>query len=360
MAQREEWQRELGRTLSRRSELERIIRLTDGEKRAIDALREVYPMLVSRHYLSLLSPDDPDDPLRRVVIPTEQELRHRPGEEADDVHADEARFQPCPGIIHRYAGKLLLLPTLGCPSHCRFCFRKGGKLERLTQEEADAALSYIRRDESIRDVIITGGEPLMLPDDEIDFWVSSIRAIPHVQIVRITTRFPIYIPSRITESLVSMLSGYRPLYIIFSFVHPREITTDLADRITMMADAGIVLLQQGPILRGVNDDTTVLKELYERLAELRVLPYYAIWGIRAPGAEHFLVDGERASRLLGALENKTSGFCVPHLITIARGDKVRMLGWSPEKELSHLAAAERRGASAPGPRLDVVSRPSGE
>jgi len=358
MAERQEWQRELRRAVSRRSELERILRLTEGEKRAIDALGDVYPLLVTRHYLSLLRPDDPADPLRRIVIPTEEELRHRPGEETDDVHADEARFQPCPGIVHRYPGKLLLLPTLGCPSHCRFCFRKGAKLERLSQDEADAALDYIRNDESIRDVIITGGEPLMLTDDALDFWVRSVRAIPHVQIIRITTRFPIYVPSRVTESFVEMLSEHAPLYVILSFVHPREITDEVAAGIARMADAGIVLLQQGPILRGVNDDTATLKEMYERLAELRVLPYYAIWGIRTPGAEHFLVGGERASQLLGALENATSGFCVPHLITIARGDKVRMLGWSPEKELAHLSMAERRRKMTAGAQFDIASGPT--
>jgi lysine 2,3-aminomutase len=360
MAQREAWQRELGRAVSRRSELERIVRLTDGEKRAIDALHNVYPLLVTRHYLSLLRPDDPDDPLRRVVIPNEEELRHRPGEEDDDVHADEARYQPCPGIIHRYPGKLLLLPTLGCPSHCRFCFRKGLKLEQLSQDEADTALSYIRDDESIRDVIITGGEPLMLPDDALEYWVASVRAIPHVQIIRITTRFPIYVPSRITDSLVKMLAEHKPLYVIFSFVHPREITPDVEVGIGKMADAGMVLLQQGPILRGVNDDPATLKELYERLAKLRVLPYYAIWGIHAPGAEHFLVGGERASELLGVLENRTSGFCVPHLITIARGDKVRMLGWSPEKELAHLSRGKRERKLTAAAQLDVASGPTHE
>lgn len=360
MAKREDWQLDLSRIVSRRSELDRIIKLTAGERHAIEALEDVYPLLVSRHYLSLLRPDDPTDPLRRVVIPSEEELRHRPGEEDDDVHADEARYQPCAGIVHRYPGKLLLLPTLGCPTHCRFCFRKGRKLERLSQTEADAALAYIRDDESIRDVIITGGEPLMLPDDELHFWVSSVRAVPHVEIIRITTRFPIYIPSRITGTLVRMLSEHKPLYVIFSFVHPREVTSEIEEKLAMMADAGLILLQQGPILRGVNDDPEVLKELYERLAAHRVLPYYAIWGIRSPGAEHFLVGGERASQILGALENKTSGFCVPHLITIARGDKVRMMGWSPEKERSHLSHAERRSGAATPARLDAARGPTHE
>jgi len=346
MPERDEWKSELKRLVTRRSQLERIITLSEDERRAIDALDEAYPLRVSRYYLSLLRPGDPDDPLRKVVIPSLAELRHRPGEGDDDVHADEARFQPCPGIVHRYPGKLLLLPTLSCPSHCRFCFRKGRKVQHLSQEESDRALEYIRADESIRDVIITGGEPLMLPDDELQYWVSSIRAVRHVEIVRITTRFPIYIPSRITDSLVAMLSEHKPVFMILSFVHPREVTVEVERALARLADAGVVLLQQGPLLRGVNDDPAVLRSLYERLAANRVLPYYAIWGIHAPGAEHFLVGGREASHLIGALENRTSGFCVPHLITIARGDKVRMMGWSAEKEELHLAA-RRRGGSTP-------------
>jgi lysine 2,3-aminomutase len=348
MADRERWQDDLRRVVTRRSEIERLIRLTDDEKRAIDELRTEYPVKVSRHYLSLLRPDDPSDPLRKVVIPSAAELRHRVGEETDDVHADEARFQPCPGIIHRYPGKLLLLPTLSCPSHCRFCFRKGGKLRHLSAQEAERALDYIRGNESIRDVIITGGEPLMLPDEELRFWLSEVRDVPHVQIIRITSRFPVYIPSRVTDSLVAMLAEFKPLFLTLSFMHPREVTPEVEDGLTRLADAGIVLLQQGPLLRGVNDDSRTLMALYERLAALRVLPYYAIWGIHAPGAEHFLVGGEEASRILGALENKTSGFCVPHLITIARGDKVRMMGWSPEKELAHRTAAGGRGSGTQG------------
>ena len=350
MAQREQWQRDLSRVITKRSDLEKLIRLTDDEAKAIEELREAYPFKISRHYASLMDPSDPNDPIRRVVVPSTDELKHRPGEENDDVHADEAKYQPCPGIIHRYPGKLLLIPTLACASHCRFCFRKGGKVKHLTQDESDRALEYIRRDETIRDVIITGGEPLILTDDELYHWVSSLRAIRHVEIIRITTRAPIYLPSRITRSLVDMLAEHSPIYFTMSFVHPREITPEVERGITMLADAGIVLLQQGPLLKGINDDPRVLKRLYERLAALRVLPYYAIWGIHAPGAEHFLVDGPDASRILGSLENKTSGFCVPHLITIARGDKVRMMGWSPEKEQYHLERAQRVAPS----RFDVA------
>ncbi|MCK4409453.1 MAG: KamA family radical SAM protein, partial [Candidatus Eisenbacteria sp.] len=347
MHQREQWERDLSQVITKRDELAKLIDLTDDEAEAIDELRKEYPIKISRHYASLMSPTDPNDPIRRMVVPTMEELQHRPGEESDDVHADEARYQPCPGIVHRYPGKLLLLPTLACASHCRFCFRKGGKVTHLSQEESDTALDYIRKDQSIRDVIITGGEPLILSDDELYHWVSSLRAIPHVEIIRITTRSPIYTPSRITESLVRMLAEHNPLFMTVSFVHPREITPDVERGLRMMGDAGIVMLQQGPLLKGINDDPAILKRLYEKLASLRVMPYYVIWGIHAPGAEHFLVDGPEASNILGGLENKTSGFCVPHLITIARGDKVRMMGWSPEKEQYRLERRQRAASMTP-------------
>ncbi len=347
MDHRDEWQRDYERAVTTKSELERVIELSTGEKEAVESLKTEYPIKISRHYLNLLDPNDPDDPLRKVVIPTLDELVRRPGQHGDDVHADEARFQPCPGIIHRYPGKLLLMPTLGCPSHCRFCFRKGHKVQHLSQNEADVALDYIKADESIRDVIITGGEPLFLSDEELEFWVSSVRAIEHVQIVRITSRAPIYVPSRITQSLVDMLAEHRPIYIIFSFLHARELTPELEKGIRMMGDAGIVMLQQGGILKGINDDPEILRELYERLAALQVLPYYAIWGISSPGTEHFMIDGQRANEIVAALENKTSGFCVPHLITIARGDKVRMMGWSPDKATVHLKNRPHAGVSTP-------------
>ncbi len=351
MARNDEWHRDLERVITRRAELERYLALTENERRAIDELRTEYPLLVSRHYLNLIDPADPDDPLRKVVVPSARELDYRPGEEDDDVHSDEAQYQPVPGIIHRYPGKILFIPTLACPSHCRFCFRKGRKVKHLSEQEGQDALDYVRGNESIRDVIITGGEPLILEDEEIDHWVTSIREIPHVEIIRMTSRFPIYIPSRITESLVSILARHRPFFMTFSFVHPREVTPEIERGLRMLSDAGIVLLQQGPLLRGVNDDPDVLKALYERLVRNRVLPYYAIWGIHAPGAEHFLVNGDEASHLLGSLENRTSGFCIPHLITIARGDKVRMMGWSPERAAEHLKRARPR-SSAPS-RIDV-------
>ena len=303
-----------------------VLALTSNERAAVRALESSFPLKVTEHYLHLIDPDDPDDPLRKIVIPSLSETVHRPDEEDDDVHADEAKYQPCAGIVHRYPGKLLLMPTLECASHCRFCFRKGRRVKELRPREREAALSYIRRDPTVRDVIVTGGDPLVLIDEKILPLLEEIRRIPHVQIIRLTSRVPIYDPSRITDALVEGLAALKPFYLILSFVHPREVTKELAKGLERLADRGIVLLQQGPILRGVNDDPEILKELYERLVAIRVLPYYAAWGLSAPGAEHFMVDGDTASDIIGALENQTSGFCIPQLITLAGGDKVRTRG----------------------------------
>lgn len=310
----------------RARDVEELLPLTEAERAAADRLEQDFPLKVTEHYLRLLDPDDPDDPLRKLVIPSPAELAHRPGEEQDDVHADEARYQPCPGIVHRYPGKLLLMPTLACTGHCRFCFRKGHKVQELTRADRARALDYIRGDPSIRDVVVTGGDPLALSDERILPLLREVRAIPHVQLLRLTSRVPIYDPARITEALVEGLAALKPFYLILSFVHPREITPALEAGLDRLADRGVVLLQQGPLLKGVNDDPLVLQELYERLAALRVRPYYAAWGMCAPGAEHFMIDGPTAARLMGALENQTSGFCIPHLITVAGGEKVRTLG----------------------------------
>lgn len=309
-------------------DVERVLRLTPEERQAIRLNDHVFPLRVTEHYLRLLRPDDPSDPLRRLVIPSMAEAVHRPGEEDDDVHADEARYQPCPGIVHRYPGKLLLMPTLDCVGHCRFCFRSARKVREMTSAERETALAYIRGDRSIRDVQVTGGDPLALSDARLLPLLQDLRRIPHLQILRLTTRVPIYDPARITGALVDGLAALKPFYLILSFVHPREITPELAAGLDRLADRGVVLLQQGPLLKGVNDDPAVLKELYERLAILRVRPYYAAWGLSAPGTEHFMVDAEGAYRAVGALENQTSGFCVPHVITLARGSKVRTMGWA--------------------------------
>lgn len=317
---------ELG-TIFTAEELSKIISLTEDEVRAIRLIEDKFPMKITQHYAQFFHKTDPNDPLRRIAIPSLQELIRYPDDNDADVHSDEAKYQPVEGIIHRYPGKLLLIPTLRCFGHCRFCFRSGRKISTLGDNKIEQALDYIRKREEIRDVVITGGDPLTLDRMRLENILSELRAIDHVEIIRITTHAPVYMPQLVDSELVNMVAKYKPLIVIVSFIHPREITLEVCKGLEMLSDSGIILLQQGPILRGINDSTNLLKELYERLVEHRVLPYYAIWGIIAPGVRHFAIDGLQAKQFIQGLWNNTSGFCVPRLITSDQNNnKVRSMG----------------------------------
>lgn len=308
-------------------ELSRYITLTDMEKEGIRRCRPVMPMKITEHYAKLLRPDDPQDPLRRLVIPSMDELIEYPDDREVDFHKDEATYQPTDGIIHRYPGKVLLMVTTGCLAHCRFCFRSEKVIKSLRKKQLEQALNYIRQDPSIRDVIFSGGDPLSVAISELEYALAEVRKIDHVQIIRITTHAPVYMPQIFDEALIATLKKYKPLYLLVSFIHPRELTAEACQVLDRLSDAGIVLLQQGPLLKGINDDVETLKALYEKLASHRTVPYYAIWGILGPGIRHFAVTGDEARDLLRKLENNTSGFCVPHLITVnQQNNKVRTRG----------------------------------
>jgi lysine 2,3-aminomutase len=226
--------------------------------------------------------------------------------------------------VHRYPGKLLFLPTLQCFGHCRFCFRSGHRVKALGRTKIDAAIDYIRKRTDVREVLVTGGDPLVLSLDILEEILARLRAIAHVQIIRIGTRAPAYAPHVVTREMTAMLAKYKPVFMSLSFVHPDEVTAYCAEKLNLLADAGIVLLQQGPLLKGINDDADVLRRMYEKLAQNRVLAYYAIYGILAPGIRHFMVGRSEARGLFQKLENTTSGYCLPHMITLdQRENKTR-------------------------------------
>jgi lysine 2,3-aminomutase len=314
-------------TIVTAKQLSRFICLTEDEIRSIEERRNSFPMKITGHYAQLLHKTDPNDPLRRIAVPSSQELIKYPDDDEIDVHSDEAKYQPVEGIIHRYPGKLLLIPTLRCIGHCRFCFRSGKEISTLEEDKIEQALEYIRQRKDVRDVTITGGDPLVLERSRFEYILSELRSIDHIEIIRIGTHAPVYMPQLIDCEFVNMVAKYKPVVMTVSFLHPREITPEACEALELLSDSGVVLLQQGPILKGINDNTDVLKELYEKLAKHRVIAYYAIWGIFAPGIRHFAIDGHRARELILGLENRTSGFCVPHLITLDQeNNKDRTLG----------------------------------
>lgn len=308
-------------------DLSQYIILSEHEKKGIRQCRDVMPMKITDHYASLLDPIDPNDPLRRIVIPSVDELIEYPDDRTVDTHKDEADYQVMDGLIHRYPGKALLIFTTACFAHCRFCFRSEKIIRSMQGSQLESVLAYIRRDTSIRDVIFSGGDPLSADLSVLEYALSEVRKMDHVQIIRITTHALIYSPQIFNDHLIEMLKKYKPLYLLVSFIHPRELTEETCKILDRLSDAGIVLLQQGPILKGINNDFAILRELYEKLARHRTIPYYAIWGILGPGIRHFAVAGCEARDLMRQLENKTSGFCVPHLSTLdQQNNKTRSMG----------------------------------
>jgi lysine 2,3-aminomutase len=300
------------------SDLEEMLQLSAAEMREIEKVSAKFPMKIPLYYAELMNRSKV---LQQIVLPAAKELVEYPDDEVADVHADESKYQPVEGIVHRYPGKLLFLPTLKCFGHCRFCFRSNQRIKMLGRKQLDAALSYIQRRTDIREVLVTGGDPLTLPIDILEEILATIHAIDHVEIIRIGTRALSYAPQVITPQLVEMLARYKPVFMSLSFVHPDEISPYCEQKLNLLADSGIVMLQQGPILKGVNDNPHVLKQMYEKLARNRVLAYYAIYGIYAPGVRHFMVSRERAKQLFAELENNTSGHCLPHMITLDQNDK---------------------------------------
>jgi lysine 2,3-aminomutase len=295
------------------SELKEMLHLSTSEIQDIEKVSAKFPMKIPLYYAELMAKHKV---LQRLVVPSTKELIEYEDDEVTDVHADESDYQPVEGIIHRYPGKLLFLPTLKCFGHCRFCFRSEHRVKMLGRDKLNAALRYIQNRTDIREVLVTGGDPLTLPMEDLEKILATIHAIDHVEIIRLGTRALAYAPHVITPELVAMLAKYKPLIMPLSFVHPDEITPYCEDKLNMLADSGIVLLQQGPLLKGINDDAQVLKQMYEKLAKNRVLAYHAIYGIYAPSIRHFIVNRERAKHLFMNLENNTSGYCLPRMITL--------------------------------------------
>lgn len=299
--------------LSTVDDLKMMLDLSDSEVNDIEKVSEKFPMKIPKYYSDLLKRHEV---LRKVVVPSTKELVEYEDDGVTDVHADESKYQPVEGIVHRYPGKLLFLPTLQCFGHCRFCFRSAHRIKPLERVKRNKAFSYIRSRTDIREVIVTGGDPLTLPIQNLEEILATIYAIDHVEVIRLGTRALAFAPQVITKEMVSMLAKYKPLYMALSFVHPDEITPYCEEKLNMLADSGIVMLQQGPVLRGINDDARVLKQMYEKLAQNRVLAYHAIYGIYAPGIRHFMTNREKAKKLLMELENNTSGYCLPQMITL--------------------------------------------
>jgi lysine 2,3-aminomutase len=281
------------------------------EPQLLEPAARAFPMRITSHFLSLVKA--PRDGLARQVFPDPRELDD-PCAEADPL-AEESQ-SPAPLIVHRYPRRVIFLVSSECAVHCRFCMRKRrvATSAAVHPRDVEAGMDYIRRRGEINEVILSGGDPMMLADDDLVDILSSLRRIPHVRVLRIHSRVASAWPQRITPALARRLAAFHPLFINFHFNHPEEITPEAARACTLLADAGIPLGSQTVLLAGINDRPNVLFDLMEALLDIRIKPYYLHQIDRVPGTAHFQVPIQRSLELMAGLRGRLSGMAVPHLM----------------------------------------------
>jgi lysine 2,3-aminomutase len=316
------WRWQLSNSITNSEQLQKIISLSDDEKKAMDKQSINLPLRITPYYASLLSADHPLQGIRRSVVPLINETFSGFGEEEDPLHEDST--SPAPGIVHRYPDRVLFLATGFCAAYCRYCTRcrmvgNSNESFRFSTKVWEKAIKYIEENTQIRDVLISGGDPLTMPDNKIEYLLSRLRKIEHVEIIRIGTKVPAVMPQRITPKLIRMLKKYHPLFISIHFTHPDEITQEVKAACTRLADAGIPLGSQTVLLKGINNNPDVMKDLFHRLLKVRVRPYYLYQCDPVKGSAHFRTSVEEGLNIIKSLRGFTSGYAVPHYVIDAPG-----------------------------------------
>jgi lysine 2,3-aminomutase len=292
-------------------QLARFVTPHPDEVRAIAALAERFRFVITPYYASLMDPDDPQCPIRRQVVPRSAELGDPYGV-ADPL--DEVAHSPVKNVIRVYHDRIAFCVNNECALYCRFCLRKrmvGDEDWIMKKRELEAALDWIRRTPEIRDVLLTGGDPLVLSDEKLEWLLASLREIPHVEIVRLGTRLPVTLPFRVTDALCRVLERFHPIWVNTHFNHPKELTPEAVEACDRLSRAGVPVGNQSVLLRGINDDEATLKALCEGLVRMRVRPYYCYQAQLLEGTEHFRVPIERGIELFRRLRGRTSGFAIP-------------------------------------------------
>ena len=300
--------------------LSRVIELTESESQGIDLLNGPLIMAISPYFASLMDPSDPNCPIRRQCVPLAEELDHYPEEMADPC--GEEMNSPVYGLVHRYPDRVLFLASEVCATYCRYCTRSrmvGDGKQKMTPAAYDAAFAYIREHPEIRDVLFSGGDPLILSNGLLDRLLSRAKAIPHVEFVRIGTRVPVTLPQRVTDELISVLKKNAPLWISLHFTHPREITPEVKEACGRLTDAGVPLGSQTVLLKGINDDPKVMKRLMHDLLKIRVRPYYIYQCDPIRGSRHFRTPVASGIKVIEQLRGHTTGYAVPTYVIDAPG-----------------------------------------
>ena len=298
-----------------------MIRLSEDERHAMIGPAGSLPLAITPYYMSLLDPWNPRQALRRTVVPTVHEHFRSSGEADDPLHEDED--SPVPGIVHRYPDRVLFLVTGICSTYCRYCTRsrmvghQGNHC--LNTEQWEKGIAYIAAHPEMRDVLLSGGDPLTLADEQLEWLLAHLRRIPHVELIRIGTKAPVVLPQRITPALVKMLKRYHPLWISIHTAHPDELTPETARACARLADAGIPLGSQTVLLSGINDDVETMKRLVHGLLKIRVKPYYLYQCDPIPGSSHFRTPVAKGLEVIRGLRGFTTGYAVPTYVIDAPG-----------------------------------------
>ncbi len=314
-----DWKWQLRNAITSIDELQKIMKLSEKEIMAINNLKGRLPLRITPYFASLIYKTKFSDPMRRNVVPAVEELLQHSTEQTDPLH--EKSFSPVRGIVHRYPDRVLFTVTQVCSSYCRYCTRSHsvGQFDRLGKQDFERAFNYIASHTEIRDVLISGGDPLTLTDDALDHILSRVRRIEHVEIIRIGTRIPVVLPQRVTDNLIRILRKYHPLFLSLHFSHPSEITEECASACIKLADGGFPLGSQTVLLKGINDNVPVMKELFHKLLKIRVRPYYLYQCDLIPGSGHFRTTVKKGLEIIKGLRGFTSGYAVPTFVVDAPG-----------------------------------------
>ncbi len=315
------WQWQLRNRIRDLESLKQIINLSDDEIKAIGLSASGLPLNITPYYASLIDRDNPDHPIRKAVVPVTAESILSYGEDEDPLHEDSD--SPVHGLVHRYPDRVLFLVTDFCSSYCRYCTRSRmvGMSQSPVSDKSrwEKAINYISGNKSIRDVLLSGGDPLTLSDESLEWLLSSLRKIDHVEMIRIGTKVPVVLPQRITPSLTRMLKKYHPLWMSIHFTHPEELTPETAQACERLADAGIPLGSQTVLLSGINDNVETIKSLVHGLLKIRVKPYYLYQCDPIPGSGHVRTSVEKGLEIINGLRGHTTGYAIPTYVIDAPG-----------------------------------------
>ncbi len=320
-----DWRWQINNCIRTAKDLKTIIRLTDDEREALSYSynnednkeprpdKGSLPLKITPYYASLLDEKNPYQPIRRSVVPVTAEYLRIPGENDDPLREDA--YSPVSCIVHRYPDRVLFLVTNCCSTHCRYCTRSR-MIKKSTNalssiENWEEAITYIEKTQTVRDVLLSGGDPLILPDEKLDWLLSRLRRIPHIEILRIGTKVPIVLPQRITPSLTRTLKRHHPLFISIHVILPDELTPEANQACNLLADAGIPLGSQTVLLAGINDKLETIKRLVHALLKIRVKPYYLFQCDPISGSSHFRTPIEKGIDIIKGLRGYTSGYAVP-------------------------------------------------